>query len=177
MLQTGAVTGIRKGNQNLNDMRCYIGIDPGSSSGCIAIIYLDINGNIKGTETIEFAKNTTKEWFERLKEIEEMEHPTGCMAILEKVHGMPDMGVKSVSVFMKNVGHIEMALLALGIPFKEVTPQAWMKHYGMKKDKAESKPQWKQRLRERLQRIMPEFKVNNSNADAMLIAYYAAINF
>lgn len=155
-------------------MKCYIGIDPGSTSGCIAIIYINEKGNIEETATIEFAKHTTLEWFDRLKG-----HTMGHspFAILEKVHGMPDMGVKSVSVFMKNVGHIEMALLALGIPFKEVTPQTWMKHYGMKKDKLESKPEWKRRLRERLQRIMPEFKVNNNNADAMLIAYYGAINF
>lgn len=155
-------------------MKCYIGIDPGSSSGCIAFIYLDEKGNIKSTATVEFAKNTTFEWFEKMKSISETYE---CLAILEKVHGMPDMGVTSISVFMKNVGHIEMALLALRIPFKEVTPQAWMKHYGMKKEKTESKPQWKQRLRERLQRIMPEFKVTNNTADAMLIAYYGAINF
>jgi hypothetical protein len=49
--------------------RCYIGIDPGSVSGCIAIIYLNALGNIERTETIEFAKYTTKEWFEKLKEI------------------------------------------------------------------------------------------------------------
>ena len=164
-------------------MKCYIGIDPGSSSGCIAIIYIDDNGCIKGTDTIEFAKFTTKEWYDRLYGcikgdfLKEFKAPPECFAILEKVHGMPDMGVVSVSVFMKNVGHIEMALLALGIPFKEVTPQAWMKHYGMKKEKIESKTEWKRRLRERLQRIMPEFKCNNVNSDAMLIAYYGAINF
>ena len=157
-------------------MRCYIGIDPGSSSGCIAIIYLGENGNIASTETIEFAKHTTKEWLDKLR-IAATTYRGECLAVLEKVHGMPDMGVTSVSVFMKNVGHIEMALLALEIPFKEVTPQAWMKHYNMKKEKTESKPQWKQRLRERLQRLMPEFRVTNNTADAMLIAYYAAINF
>ncbi|MGD0340322.1 MAG: hypothetical protein ABSA76_01255 [Bacteroidales bacterium] len=155
-------------------MKCYIGIDPGSTSGCIAMIYLDAQGNLKETETIEFAKNTTKEWYQKLLEAT-VSHES--FAILEKVHGMPDMGVTSVSVFMKNVGHIEMALLALNIPFKEITPQSWMKHYGMKKNKGESKPEWKRRLRERLQRIMPDFKVNNNNADAMLIAYYGAINF
>ncbi len=163
-------------------MKAYIGIDPGSSSGCIAVIYLDDKGNITETETIEFAKHTTKEWFKKLEAVTrkgyiETLRPTECLAILEKVHGMPDMGVASVSVFMKNVGHIEMALLALEIPFKEVTPQCWMKHYGMKKEKDESKPDWKRRLRERLQRIMPEFKVTNNTADAMLIAYYGAINF
>jgi len=158
-------------------MRCYIGIDPGSSSGCIAIIYLNITGNIERTETIEFAKHTTKEWFERLKAIEEMEHPSGCMAVLEKVHTMPKQGIVSAGTFMKHVGHIEMALLALGIPFEEKTPQTWIKHYGMKKGKEESNTDWKRRLRERLQRIMPDFKCSNNTADAMLIAYYAAINF
>jgi hypothetical protein len=96
-----------------------------------------------------------------------------CFAVLEKVHGMPGMNVSAVSSFMKNVGHIEMALIALDIPFIEVTPQAWMKYYNLKKEKDESKPDWKRRLRERLQRIMPDFKVTNDTADAMLLAHYA----
>jgi crossover junction endodeoxyribonuclease RuvC len=154
--------------------KCYIGIDPGSVSGCMTLIHLDDKGNIHYIETIEFAKHTTFEWYQKLKANSENEQ---CLAILEKVHSMPQQGVVSVGTFMKHVGHVEMALLALGIPFKEVTPQAWMKHYNLKKEKDESKPDWKRRLRERLQRILPEFKVNNSNADATLIAYYAALNF
>jgi hypothetical protein len=173
--------GTNKDNWTRNKkMRCYIGIDPGSVSGCIAIIYLDEKGNIKETKTIEFAKNTIREWYNELFNATVLKNINGvdnCLCILEKVHGMPGMGVQSISVFMKNVGHIEMALLALKIPFKEVTPQTWMKHYGLKKEKDESKPDWKRRLRERLQRIMPNFKVTNNTADAMLIAYYGAINF
>jgi hypothetical protein len=157
-------------------MKCYIGIDPGSSSGCIAVIMLNDKGNIIEVKTCEFKDNTTKEWFDWLGIVARV-YKGDCLCILEKVHGMPGMGVTSVSVFMKNVGHIEMALLALEIPFKEVTPQTWMKHYGLKKEKDEGKPDWKRRLRERLQRIMPEFKVTNNTADAMLIAYYGAINF
>ena len=80
--------------------------------------------------------------------------------------------LKAISSFMKNVGHIEMALLALNIPFKEVTPQTWMKYYGMRKEKTESKTEWKRRLRELLQRIMPDVKVTNDTADAILIANY-----
>jgi len=155
-------------------MKCYIGIDPGSVSGCIAIIYLNESGDIEKTSTIEFAKHTTKEWYEMLKE-QTVEYD--CLCVLEKVHTMPKQGIVSAGKFMKHVGHVEAFLITLGIPFKEVTPQTWMKHYGMKKLKDETKPAWKQRLRERLQRIMPEFKVTNNTADAMLIAYYAAINF
>jgi hypothetical protein len=148
-------------------MVAYIGIDPGSSSGCIAV--LSQWGENHLISTIEFDKYTTKEWFAELKGLAE---DYECHAVLEKVHGMPGMNVVAISSFMKNVGHIEMALIALNIPFIEVTPQAWMKYYNLKKEKDESKPDWKRRLREHLQRIMPNFKVTNNNADAMLLANY-----
>ena len=151
-----------------NDMKSYLGIDPGSASGCIGIISLIDGKELKST--IEFNKYTTKEWFNELSEFSK-EYP--CFAVLEKVHGMPGMNVSAVSSFMKNVGHIEMALIALDIPFIEVTPQSWMKYYNLKREKDESKPDWKRRLREHLQRIMPDFKVTNNTADAMLLAYFA----
>jgi len=149
-------------------MKSYLGIDPGSSSGCIAFI-TPYNKDLI-TATIEFSKYTTREWF---TELQDLSADYDLTAVLEKVHGMPGMGVQSVTAFAKNVGHIEMALIALRIPFKEITPQTWMKYYNLKKEKDESKPDWKRRLREHLQRIMPDFKVTNDNADAMLIAYYA----
>jgi thermostable 8-oxoguanine DNA glycosylase len=152
-------------------MKAYLGIDPGSSSGCMAIIFTD--GLSTTYKTIEFAKFTTREWF---TELNLLTHQTECLAVLEKVHGMPGMGVQSISAFMKNVGHIEMAIIVLEIPFKEVTPQKWMKYYNLKKEKDESKTDWKRRLREHLQRIMPDFKVTNNNADAMLLAYYCMKN-
>jgi Holliday junction resolvasome RuvABC endonuclease subunit len=148
-------------------MIAYLGIDPGCSSGAIGIISCVGGEQIKAT--IEFSKLTTKEWFTELKDFSQ---ETPCVAVLEKVHGMPGMNVTAVSAFMKNVGHIEMALLALNIPFKEVTPQTWMKYYNLKREKDESKTEWKRRLREYLQRIMPDFKVTNDIADAMLLANY-----
>ena len=149
-------------------MKTYIGIDPGSSSGCMA--FLIPNGGQMMKATVEFSKYTLQEWYNELKEFSESNE---CFAVLEKVHGMPGMGVQSVTSFAKNVGHIEMALISLGIPFKEVTPQAWMKYYSMKREKGESKTEWKRRLREKLQRLMPDFTATNDTADAMLIAYYA----
>ena len=152
-------------------MKAYLGIDPGRASGCIGIIAT--LGGEESKSTIEFSKYTTKEWFTYLKDFSK-EFP--CFAVLEKVHGMPGMNVSAVSSFMKNVGHIEMALLSLDIPFIEVTPQKWMAYFNLKRNKDESKPDWKRRLRERLQRIMPDFKVTNDTADAMLLAYYAMKN-
>lgn len=144
--------------------KAWLGIDPGSCSGCIALI-----NNKEEVNTIEFGKMTTQEWFDALSFYE---RKYDCTAILEKVHGMPGMSVVAISAFMKNVGHIEMALISLHIPFKEVTPQSWMKFYGMKKEKTESKTEWKRRLRELLQRLMPNIKVTNDTADAILIARY-----
>lgn len=148
-------------------MISYLGIDPGSASGAIGIISCEGGEMIKST--IEFSKSTTKEWFDELRDYSK---DVPCIAVLEKVHGMPGMNVSAVSAFMKNVGNIEMALLALDIPFTEVTPHTWMKHFNMKREKDESKSDWKRRLREYLQRIMPDFKITNNNADAMLLAYY-----
>ncbi len=153
-------------------MKTYLGIDPGSASGCIAFLTVHKN-EIVAYATIEFSKCTTKEWYD---ELEEFRQGIDIEAVLEKVHGLPGMGVQSVTAFAKNVGHIEMALISLDIPFKEVTPQTWMKYYGMKKEKEESKTDWKRRLREHLQRILPNFKPTNDTADAMLIAYYCYKN-
>jgi Holliday junction resolvasome RuvABC endonuclease subunit len=157
-------------------MRLVIGIDPGSSSGCAAFIEERNDGSINFIDTVEFGSMTVKEWYSDIRDIVESwrrDQNDNIICVLEKVHGMPSMSTVAVSTFMKNVGHIEMALIALGIPFTEVTPQAWMKHYGMKKEKTESKTEWKRRLRDRLQRLMPDFKVKNDTADAMLIALYA----
>jgi len=152
--------------------KTYIGIDPGSASGCIALI--TDYGSATLYATLEFSKYTTKEWYEELRDFLRDGHE--CYAVLEKVHAMPKMNVVAIGSFMKNVGMIEMALISLNIPFKEVTPQAWMKYYGMKREKEESNTDWKRRLREHLQRIMPDFKPTNDTADAMLLAYYAMKN-
>lgn len=146
----------------------FLGVDPGSCSGCIAAV--GESGEL--IDTIEFGKMTTKEWYDRLGSLVLL---CDCQAALEKVHGMPGMSVVAISAFMKNVGHIEMALLALNIPFKEITPQSWMKYYGMKKEKTESKTEWKRRLRELLQRLMPNIKITNDTADAILIARYCML--
>ena len=146
----------------------YMGADPGSSSGAIA--WIDVADNvIIGKGFFEFSKHTLKEWYGLLCELNT--HLDTSM-VFERVHGMPKMSVVAISTFMKNVGHIEMALTAAKIPFEEVSPQKWMKFYGMKKDKEETKTEWKRRLRERLQQLMPDLKVTNNNADAYLIAYY-----
>jgi len=148
-------------------MNIYIGVDPGGSSGAIAWIWVKGN-NITERGFMEFSKNTLWEWYDELKGLSLW----FSNAIIENVHSMPGQGVSSAMKFGINVGHIEMALTAAQIPFTKVTPQKWMSFFGMKKEKTETKTEWKKRLREKLQQLMPDLKVTNNNADAFLIAYY-----
>jgi Holliday junction resolvasome RuvABC endonuclease subunit len=139
----------------------YIGIDPGNVSGGIAVITSD---NELWTYQI---KNLTDR--EVSQTLSTWHNPKG---VIEKVHSMPKQGVSSAFKFGMNFGMLKMALISAQVSFREVTPQSWMKYYGMKKSPAESKPQWKKRLREKAQQLYPDHKIVNNTADAILIAHY-----
>ena len=147
-----------------------LGIDPGSSSGNYAMLhYADGEWNIQVTS---FKNVTLAEFFQDLKDLAE-ECDVECVS--EVVHGFPGMSTVAVSSFMKNMGHIEMALAAAGIPTRYVSPQTWMKYFGLKKEKEESKTVWKKRLREVLQQRIPEADVTVEQTDAVLIALYGKL--
>ena len=46
----------------------------------------------------------------------------------------------------------------------------------MKKDKDESKGEWKRRLREKAEMLYPKLKITANTADALLIAHVCKIN-
>ena len=154
-------------------MTYYIGIDPGSSSGAFALI---IDGIIRTVETKCFKNNTEKEMCEILREWVKEARACGddIKAVIEDVHTFPGQGLSSSGKFMRNKGLIEGFLMALNIPYERVSPQRWVKSYGMKKDKAggETQSQWKKRLRQRAQELFPDCKIVAENADALLIANY-----
>ena len=155
-------------------MTLYIGIDPGSSSGAFAFILQ--TPTIKLVVTHRFKDNTEKEMCEHLRKWRDDTKISGdnIRAIIEDVHTFPGQGISSAGKFMRNKGLIEGFLMALNIPYKRVSPQRWVKSYGMKKDKAggETQSQWKKRLRQRAQELFPNHKVVADNADALLIANY-----
>jgi len=150
--------------------RIELGIDPGGTSGHYAMLH-----NADGVWTVQitaFKNVTLAEFFNDLKDLNE-ECDVECVS--EVVHGFPEMSTIAVSSFMRNMGHIEMALAASGIPTRYVTPQTWMKYYGVKKDKNESKTVWKKRLREVLQQRLPSVECSVEEADAVLIALYGKL--
>ena len=148
----------------MREMRAHIGVDPGSSTGAMCILLED--GSYK---VFSFEKYTPKEWFAILQNWYNVYE---CEVCCERVHGMPKMNVVAISSFMKNVGQIEMALAVCGFPTRYITPQTWMKYYGVKKEKGEGKTVWKKRLREVLQQRLPSVECTTEQADAVLIALY-----
>ena len=148
----------------------YLGLDPGLSG---SIVWINSQATVCYTK--RFKDITDKELSILMGEIRAMNK--NCVAILERVHAFPGMGVSTVWKFAQNYGMLQGLLMAHNIPFKLVTPQVWMGWYGMKKDKGESKVAWKRRLRQKAQELFPTVDVKAETADAILIAEYARKNY
>lgn len=134
--------------------KAYIGIDPGASGG-IAVI---------GGGTFAFKMpETERDIWDAVTELSRVPDVTVTAAI-ETVHAMPKQGVSSTFKFGKGYGGLRMALIAAGIPFVDVSPQAWQKALGCltRGDKNVSKA--------KAQQLFPNIKVTHAIADALLIA-------
>jgi crossover junction endodeoxyribonuclease RuvC len=152
---------------NTNPSYICLGVDPGSSSGCIAVIkngHLRLHGIGKLTE----------------KQIERVFYETyldkglnvGLFAAIERVHSMKGQGLASTFKFGQNYGFLRGCLVANRIPFEEVLPKAWQKNYSMSKKKNETEPQWKRRLLGVAQNLYPSVNIPLYAADAVLISHY-----
>lgn len=145
----------------------YMGVDPGKNG---AIIVLNPKGevifNLKTPETIQDFINALLQYKE-----------TNIYCYIEYVHSQPINGAKANFSFGKTIGILESVLTISKIPFEQVTPQCWMKSYGMKREKTESKNDWKKRLKEKSQQLFPDVRVTLDNADALLIAEYCRRKF
>ena len=143
----------------------YIGIDPGQSGGLVALY----NDRVVA-DAMPATERDIWDWFNPPRS---PAVPVSVYAVIEKVHSMPNQGVSSTFKFGCGYGGLRMALIAAGIPFEEVTPQAWQKAMGIpRREKTESKTQWKNRLRSIAQQLFPSEKVTLKTSDALLIAEY-----
>lgn len=144
----------------------YLGIDPGASGG-LASIAAD------GTKAVSMPQTERDiwEWFYEF-------HPDmNPFAIIEKVGGyIQREGGNPGSAMFKfgmSYGGLRMALVAAGIPFDEVTPQAWQKALGISsRGKTETRGMFKNRLKAKAQQLFPSVKVTLATADALLLAEY-----
>ena len=94
---------------------------------------------------------------------------TNPMCVIESVHSMPGQGVASTFKFGMNYGQWIGILATLKIPYIQVSPHKWMKHYGsMPKEKKDRKNHIKHLAQQRY----PDVKITLATSDAMLIAHY-----
>ncbi len=142
----------------------FIGIDPGMSGG---IAILDCDGNVISCVNMP---DTPMEILEYLKGFAE-----GSVCVLEDVgQGMPGQSSSATAKFARHNGHLEMALLAIGIRTVKCRPQKWEKTYALGTSGKHEKAEWKRMLKERAQQIFPQLgkKVTLKTCDALLIAEY-----
>lgn len=148
-----------------------IGIDPGKNGGIARIC----EGKAKAFKMPE----TPRDIYRLLSDLGEC-FPD-CFAYLELAHAFPAKGINNdddgkfkrkgqgvvgLAKFMKHNGHLEMALIGVGIPFEQVTPAKWQGAMSCrtKGDKNITK--------RKAQELFPELKITHAIADALLIAEY-----
>ena len=74
--------------------------------------------------------------------------------------------------FGQGYGFLRGCLVALAIPFIEVTPQKWMSYFGLKKKKGETTAQYKQKILQKTQNLFPNSSVTLQTADSLMLAEY-----
>ena len=144
-------------------MKKYIGIDPGDQGG---IAVLSADGSV-----VEVAKIPTTP-MDVLDFLSKYKDDSYC--ILERVGGLPGNGGSAMFNFGKGYGHLQMALLALGIPTNDVTPNKWEKSFQLGSSGKYGKTEWKNRLKDKAQQLFPSLgrKITLATCDALLIAEY-----
>ena len=151
-----------------------ITIDPGKAGGIA--VYCEESKEIIALTTMP---ETPTDLFNFLKR-----YSKNCRVYMERVQGLPKMSGSGMFNFGKGFGHLEMALISLGMPLVEVRPQEWQKAIGTGTKGQRSTTEWKTRLKEIAQKIWPgvekAFSLKNkgqwlSVSDALLILEYARL--
>lgn len=144
-----------------------VAIDPGAQGG---IVYA--NDDFTNVRAIAMPKHDDEISFALVPE-----HHGKRVAYLEdlvKYTGWK-MPASSMAVYAANWGFIKGVLNYCGYTIKIVPPKEWQKAVGMKKEKKEPKPKWKNRLKIKAQACFPRLKVTLSTADALLILEAASL--
>lgn len=145
-------------------MKAVLGVDPGLRGG-IALLHGD--GRIGGVWSLGDC-NAPWELVDTVRTVTRaLRLAGGCQAYLEKVGYIPGDGGKGLATFMRLVGILEGAFLALGVEVIEVYPQLWQAKLEClsRGDKNVTKA--------RAKALFPEYeRMTHAVADALLIAAY-----
>jgi hypothetical protein len=139
----------------------FLGIDPGKSGGVFAFGDLRI-------PIIHKCPDTIKDMAELIWEIKSLD--ARYYTVIELVHSFPGNGSVSSFKFGRNYGEWLGILAALSMPYVQVSPNKWMKHFGaMPKEKKDRKNHIKHLAQQRF----PDLKITLATSDAVLMALYA----
>lgn len=145
------------------DRTIYFGVDPGKGGATVCLA----GGKVYSCSH-DVTEHDLWNWLDTKVEMD-----GEAFAVIEKVHAMPGQGVTSMFTFGQSFGFLRGLLTAVEVPFEEVHPRSWQKALGIpKRDKNESKTQFKNRLKTRAQQLYPKEKVTLKTADALLLATY-----
>ena len=141
------------------------GIDPGQSGGLAGVRGPGDGWAIKMPATER----------DIVAAMREMGMTDGSFVLLEKVGAMPGQGVSSTFKFGQNYGLLRGILIALEVPFNEVSPQVWKRAVGAihKKGRRATPTEKKNLDKQKAQQIFPKLRITHATADALLIAHYA----
>jgi len=150
-------------------MSLYVGIDPGASGG-IAIIDDEEDGVMP---VLVPMPKTEKDVWRPLSEI--ASDGRLVFAVIEKVGGyIPGSRGNIGSAMFRfgmSCGFLRGCLIAAAIPFDEVAPKTWQKALGViPRRGAETRGQFKNRLKAKAQQLFPRCDVTLAIADALLLA-------
>ena len=148
-----------------------VGIDPGLT-GAVAFLrngeyvaLFDIPTTLKGSGSVkqEVEPGGLKRMF-----LERLEGREDVAIALERVSAMPGQGSSSVFSFGDTYGCCRSVASLTGYPLYLVTPTTWKKHFGLGRDKEES--------RALASRLFPgaelHLKKHADRAEALLMAYW-----
>jgi len=147
----------------------FLGVDPGAGGG---LAFLFDSGTV--VSVIKMPE-TERDILDALREHAGAE----TRAVIERVHSSPQMGVSSAFRFGQSYGGLRMAIIAVGIPLDDVTPQRWQAAIGglasatdRRADGQGFKGRDKNISKARAQVLFPAVRVTHALADALMIAEY-----
>lgn len=118
--------------------KVYIGIDPGAK-GCLAMVY-EWDDEPVTVEFYDYPNETSEtDYFNKLySKCQELASKVPVIALLEEVHSMPRQSSQSMFSFGINNGKWILFLQLSNMFYDTVSPQRWMKAFGIKREGEES---------------------------------------
>lgn len=152
--------------KTMKSSKYFVGIDPGSK-GAIAILHPNGEVSIKDMITLE-------ELMEKTTGLKGLKNSPYEVAI-ESVHAMPGQSCTAMFTYGENFLLAKLLGLCYNMNPVMVSPMKWKNYYGLKREKGESKTEFKKKSIELAKKLFPsEAKYltasKDGRAEALLIA-------